>query len=429
MGATSSAPKKSIDATPKLAEAEATGSEAPVVAAPARAGSSSSSSSDEEKKAKKAKSKSRSVSRKRQSIFGGFLGKKDKDSEVAKTEPEVKKEESSIAPQIGESKPHHIYIRFFTLIPLASTTAPVITQDIPAVGEELKTESTPAPLAAAPVDEVKTVDTPSSATQEKPKPTKRGSIFGSFVEKLKSPTHEKKESDLIAPPAPAKDEPVEEVSKPLEEAQVGAPVVPVVAEPVSEPVAPKTEEAKSAAPPGTPSKEKEHFSFGKLFGSKERAKSPAAAEKAAEPKVDAAPKIEDTTAATPAPAVSEPVVAEPIAEPVAPVAPAAATDSKPAEEIETPKKEKRTSFFGNLSRSLSKATGNKKEVKKDEKKETTAIPEANEDTKPEAPIAAVEKEETPALAAPAEQTIGDVPAEAVTIGEAPKSTATVPTTA
>lgn len=112
MAASASTPKKSIDATPKLAEGEAAAAPAagePVVAAPARAGSSSSSSSDEEKKAKKSKSKSRSVSRgKRASIFGGLLGKKDKEhkeeAESSKTEPEVKKEEPVVAPTVGESK-------------------------------------------------------------------------------------------------------------------------------------------------------------------------------------------------------------------------------------------------------------------------------------------------------------------------------------
>ena len=95
-----------MDATPKLAETEA-----PVVAgesvaaAPVRAGSSSSSSSDEEKAAKKAKNKSRSASRKRASIFGGLLGKKDKEhkeGEAVKAEPEVK-EEPAVVPHLDES--------------------------------------------------------------------------------------------------------------------------------------------------------------------------------------------------------------------------------------------------------------------------------------------------------------------------------------
>lgn len=99
-----------MDATPKLAEGET-----PVAGEPAaaRAGSSSSSSSDEEKRKKAAKSKSRSVSRgKRASLFGGLLGKKDKEpkdeTDALKTESEVKKEEPTtvpaVVPHLDESK-------------------------------------------------------------------------------------------------------------------------------------------------------------------------------------------------------------------------------------------------------------------------------------------------------------------------------------
>jgi hypothetical protein len=177
----------------------------------------------------------------------------------------------------------------------------------------------------------------------------------------------------------------------------------------------------------TPSKEKEHFSFGKLFGSKDRAKSPAATDKTpiAEPsKVDAvAPKIEDTT--TPA-----------VAEPVEPVVAAPVVDSKAEstevqdkkEEAAPAKKEKRGSIFGSLGRSLSKATKGKdsKEVKKETTTPTT-VPEATEPK--EDAIVADKKDETPAIAAPAEATIGDVAPAAVNVGEAPKSAPTVPTTA
>lgn len=288
-----------------------------------------------------------------------------------------------------------------------ATEAPVITQEIPQAGQEIKDEAVPAVAAAATDAE----PTPSAVTPpEKPAVKKRTSIFGNFVEKLKSPTTEKKEPELVAPPPPAKDnEVIAEDAKPLEEAVVAAPATAAVAEPAPESAATKTEEKP------TPSKEKEHFSFGKLFGSKERSKSPATADKPAEAKVDAAPQIQD-----PAPAVEESAL--PV-EPAAPVAEAKV-------EEETPKKEKRTSFFGNLSRSLSKATSSKKDSKPVEKKEpAVAIPEV-EETKAEAP--AVE-ESAPAVdaaaAPPAEATIGDVPAEAVTVGEASKGTAPVSTTA
>ncbi|KAF2856014.1 hypothetical protein T440DRAFT_531050 [Plenodomus tracheiphilus IPT5] len=400
-GATS-APKKSLDATPKLAEGEAaaaTSSETPAVV-PARTGSSSSSSSDEEKKAKKTKSKSRSASRKRASIFG--FGKKEKalkDEGAVKTEPEVKAEEPAVVPnaEAGET----------SAAGPVTTNAPVITQDIPHAGQELKDEATPAAATSTETDA-----TAAASTQEKPAVKKRGSIFGSFVEKLKSPTTEKKEHDF-APQPPAKDaETIPESSKPLDEAVVGAPATPVVAEPASESAAHKTEEK----PISTPSKEKEHFSFGKLFGSKERSKSPAAGEKASEPKVDAAaPQIQD-----PAPAADESAAPLQAVEPIAPT-----TETKVEEE--TPKKEKRTSFFGNLSRSLSKATSGKKDSKPAEKKEpAAAIPEAEENN---AEVPVVAQPEEASAPAPAEKTIGDVPAEAVTVGEAPKGAQTVSTTA
>lgn len=398
-GATS-APKKSMDAAPKLAEGEAaTSSEAPA-AVPARTGSSSSSSSDEDKKAKKSKSKSRSASRKRASIFG--FGKKEKapkdEAAAVKTDGETKSEDPAAVPHLGE-------VGETPSAGPVTANAPVITSEIPHAGQEMKDEATPAAAAGA--------STEADATHEKPAVKKRGSIFGSFVEKLKSPTTEKKEHELVAPQPPAKDtETVPEAAKPLDEAVVGAPATPV-ADPASESAAPKSEEK----PVSTPSKEKEHFSFGKLFGSKERSKSPAAHDKAAEPKVDAAPQIQDSAPATESAAPLQPV------EPTA-----SATEAKvePTHE-ETPKKEKRTSFFGNLSRSLSKATSGKKDTKPAEKKESAAAIPEGEETKTEAPVVA-QPEET-AAAAPAEKSIGDVPAEAVTVGEAPKGTQAVPTTA
>jgi hypothetical protein len=159
-------------------------------------------------------------------------------------------------------------------------------------------------------------------------------------------------------------------------------------------------------------------SFGKLFGSKDRAKSPAATDKVHEPKVEAAPKVEDTAA---------PVVPEP-AQPVEPLS----TDIKPepAQEVETPKKEKRQSFFGNLSRSLSKATGGKTQPKEKKDTPTSPAPVVEEESTSSAPAVEDKKDEVSAPSAPVEQSIGDVPAEAVSVGEAPKSTnPTVATTA
>lgn len=408
--AAAAAPKKSVDAT-RPAETEAPAAE---VTGPARAGSSSSSSSSDaekkEDKKKAAKSKSRSVSRKRASIFGGLLGKKDKADEHA-AEPEAKKEESA-APQIGEG----------------STTAPVITSDIPKTGDELKAEPTPAPVAAetatpAPVETETAAPVVAPAPvekedkiAEKPKPTKRASLFGSFFEKVKSPSHEKKEADLVpaAVPKEATKETtaVPEIQKPIEETPAAQTTEAPLAE--SKLDAPKPEAAK----PVTPVKEKEHFSFGKFFGNKEKAKSPA---------VETAPTLPKTEAEeTPAPVVAngvEPAV--PVAETSVAAAPA---EEKKEETPAVPKKEKRGSIFGSLARTVSKA-GGKKEPK--EKKENTTPATVQETAEPadkvETPAVAEKKEETPV---PAQQsTIGDVTPEAVNVGEAPKSSAPVATTA
>ncbi|CAN9472456.1 unnamed protein product [Alternaria alternata] len=385
-GATSSAPKKSMDATPKLAEGETAAAGEPVAA---RAGSSSSSSSDEEKRKKAAKSKSRSVSRgKRASLFGGLLGKKDKEpkeeTDAVKAEPEVKTEEPAAVPAVV---PH--------LDEIPATT-PVNANDVthPA---ETTTEPTAAVVAAPTEEAVKVDEAAAPVTQEKPKPQKRGSIFGSFVEKLKSPTTEKKEHEAGLAATPVKEnETISEASKPLEEAQVAAPVVPETTTTATEPVV-KPEEVKAVS---TPSKEKDHFKFGKFFGSKDRAKSPAP-----EPKVDAAaPQIADTTA--------EPVQA---VEPV----PVAETKVEATPETEAPKQDKRKSFFGNLGRSLSKATGNK--APKDKKEAVSPAPVTEEETA--APVVEEKKEET------ATPVVGDVPAEASVADASKSANPTVATTA
>ncbi|KAF1930794.1 uncharacterized protein M421DRAFT_410942 [Didymella exigua CBS 183.55] len=413
-GATTAAavPKKSVDAT-RSAEAEA--STTAEAAGPVRTGSSSSSSSsDAEKKNKKkaAKSKSRSVSRKRASIFGGLLGKKDKTEEQT-AEPEVKKEES-VAPQIGET----------------STTAPVITSDIPKTGDELKTEATPAVIAeatapspietetAAPVVAPAPVEK-EDKTIEKPKPTKRGSIFGSFFEKVKSPSHEKKEADLV-PAVEKKEESavLPEAAKPVDESPAVAPVAETTTEaPLVEAKldAPKTEVAK----PVTPVKEKEHFSFGKFFGNKEKAKSPAVGETTPTLKTEEAHRLEET----PAPVVANGVEAiVPVTE--ASIAPV--EEEKKKEETPAPKKEKRSSIFGSLARTVSKA-GGKKEPKEKKEAPATVQESAEPVNQVEIPAVAEKKEETPVV--PVQQsTIGDVTPEAVNVGEAPKSSAPVATT-
>ncbi|KAH7114371.1 Pleckstrin homology domain-containing protein [Dendryphion nanum] len=419
----SSAHKKSVE-VPK--STEPTEPVVPVVAAPvvaegstpARAGSSSSSSSsDEEKKKKKSKSKSRSVSRgKRASIFGGFLGKKDKAEEKVeekKEEHEAKKadkaEETPVVAPVAE----------------ASTAAPVIpVTEEPAKPAELPKTEDSAPVAAiAPA-------TTEDKVEEKPKVTKRGSIFGNFVEKLRSPTSEKKESDILPPAAAKEPETTAAAPKVDETPAVTAPVIAPLDGPTETPKteeiakvdSPKAEEAKEVKPAATtPHKEKQSFSFGKfLGGGKEKIKSPTG-EKSTEKALETPVKTEEPAKVeeTPAPlAAAAPTPVEPVAE----------TKDEPVTETTPPKK--RGSIFGTLIRNASKAGRSKKE------KEVTSTPAKVEEAaepKEETPaVASTEEKETPVVPAPASTepaTIGDVVPSAVTVGQAPKSTTQVSSTA
>ncbi|KAF2686558.1 hypothetical protein K458DRAFT_402164 [Lentithecium fluviatile CBS 122367] len=421
--ATGSTPKKSTEVAPKPAEGET--SAAAAETAPARAGSSSSSSSDEEKKKKKAKSKSRSASRgKRSSIFGTFLGKKDKVEEKVeekKTEKAEEKEEKK-AEKEGETP---------AVVAEPSTAAPVTA---PVVTEE----------AGKPTEETKAAVVPEEKKEEKPKPVKRGSIFGNFVEKLKSPTHEKKEADLVPPPK--EPEPVSAEAPKLdelpksEETPAAAPVEPVAPATDGTTEAPKTEEVKPAETktPTTPAKEKQHFSFGKFLGShKEKVKSPSTEKAPEAPKTEEAPKVEET------PAPVAPV--EPVAE--TPVETKEEKKEEPAAEASTATK-KRGSIFGALGGSVKKEKDgeekpqglkglfrNASKAGKSKKEKEVAAPakveeaaEPKEEKTEAAP--AEEKKEPEAPAVPAEQAaIGDVVPDAVTVGQAPKSTPQVASTA
>lgn len=431
-------PKKSIDATPKAETEAAPVAETSAVAARNGSSSSSSSSSDEEKKKKKkaTKSKSRSVSRgKRASLFGGLLGKKDKAEEKVeekKEKAEEKAEEKKEEKKEGETPAAPAAE---TSTPTVAATAPVIppVEETSAPATELKDadETVPFVPAAAPATEEKKPEekkVEEKKVEEKPKPTKRSSIFGSFVEKLKSPTHEKKEHE-VAPPVPAKEaEPVSAEAPKIEEPAkaeepTAAPATTEPLAPVLVPEVPKTEEVKPAG--ATPRKEKQHFSFGKFLGNaKEKVRSPSTEKAPEAPKTEEPAKAEAPTAA--------PATTEPLTPAVAPVEPAAEApkEGAPKQENTTPAK-KRGSVFGSLFRNASKAG------KTPKKEEAPAVPTKAEettevkDTKTEEP-AKVEETSAAAPTAPATTepaAIGDVVPEAVTVGQDSKSTPQVPATA
>jgi hypothetical protein len=325
------------------------------------------------------------------------------------------------------------------VVPAAGVTAPVITEDLPKPVEETKS-------VVAPVEEKK--------VEQKPKPTKRGSIFGNFVEKLKSPTSEKKEADLV--PAPVKESEVSAQAPKLdelpksEETPALAPIEPVapVTDATTEP--PKVEEATETKIATTPAKEKQHFSFGKfLGGNKERVKSPATEKTPEVSKTDEAPKLEETAPVAP---ISPIAPVEPVAAAETPVETKEEKKEEPVAESSattTPAPKKRGSIFGALGgsvkkekdgeekpqglmglfRSASKAGKPKKEkeVAAPAKVDETAEPTEN---KTDAAPLAEENKATDGPAIPAEQTaIGDVVPDAVTVGQAHKSTPQVASTA
>jgi len=419
--ASSSAPKKSTDvAAVPTTETPAATEEA---AAPVeRTGSSSSSSSDEDKKKKKkSKSKSRSVSRgKRASFFGGFMGKKEKleekkeekkeEAEEKKVEAEEKeaekKDEPAVAPTTGAELP---------IVPVAPVAeqAPVVTA-----------ESAVSTEAAAPATEAAT-ETKTEEKKEKPKPTKRGSIFGTLAQKLKSPTTEKKESE-VAPAVPAKDAeaaPAVEAPK-TEEVKPEEPAVAATD-------APKEEEVKPATT--TPHKEKENF-FGKFLN------------KAKSPTTETAPKIEEPKKeATPEPATAVEATEAPKEEEKKEEAPLGVTSTAAAAPAP---KAKRGSIFGNFTGSVKKEKDGEageqkhglsglfrnasKSIRPKKEEKAAAAPakvEETPETKEEEKVEEAPKEETPAEKKAEPATIGDVVPEAVTVGQAPKSTPEVSATA
>lgn len=404
--AAATAPTKSVDTTPKPVDGEAVG-EAP--AEPVRPGSASSSSdSDEDRKKKKSKkaTKGRSRSNKRASIFGGLLGKKDKPEEKIEQKKD-ESETSATVPELNEEPlvaPHVDTVDSPSEAPQTTTIAPIITQDLP--NEDVSPE-TPAPVV--PAEETSATDAPiENSPVDKPKNQKRGSVFGTLMGKLKSPTVEKREGDAF-PVLPSKDaETVPETRKSVEEPSVAAPADETSA-PLKEATleAPKTEDTKPV-PAVTPSKEKEHFSFGKLFGGKEKVKSPATE---TTPKVqESAPQIEDGTA--------------PATEPVLAVETSKVEPTEQKEE--SPVAKKRSSIFGNLIRNASK-TNNKKDTK--EKKENVAPATVTETAEPKEDVLVsdVKNDDAPAVAASAP--IDDAVPEVVVVGQDPKSSAPVASTA
>ncbi|ORY55464.1 Pleckstrin homology domain-containing protein [Pseudomassariella vexata] len=265
---------------------------------------------EEKKEEKKEEPKRRSASRKRASIFGNLLGKKE--------EKEVKKPEET---------------------PAAATEAPA-TVETPAVEPVVATEAPVEPVAAT---ETPAVETPAAVEEskplespkEKPIPTKRSSIFGNL-----SFGRKKSEIAEAAPATPAKDtapvtetEPVAENAPVIPQVETSEPLSTEVASPANVPTETvdatpatngetkkemKTDKRKSSLPFNFGKKEKSGASdeegekvkspplFSKL---RQTMKGKAKADKPAE-KVEDKPIEEETPAAAEAPASEAPAAAE-----------------------------------------------------------------------------------------------------------------------
>ncbi|MCJ1439021.1 hypothetical protein MMC27_008411 [Xylographa pallens] len=156
--------------------------------------------------------KSRSQSRKRQSLFGKVLGKKDESEEkkeIKKEEKiekkEIKTEENAEKVELKEEKreaKHGDAIAETSTFDAAVVAARVMGEPVVPI-EGANGEDLAAPMIAQPV-----AAEPSSAIAPEiaAKPTKRGSVFGSFFGKKDgvSPSLERKEKDIV-PAVPAKD--------------------------------------------------------------------------------------------------------------------------------------------------------------------------------------------------------------------------------
>ena len=338
-------------------------------------------SSDGEDEELKKKTKSRSTSR---GMLNKLKGKKEEhdikkeeekeekaaDKELQKTDDETVAPVAAPATTTTETPAFQPTTSKHGETPSAYCTHTDHSTVMPMAAEEKPVEALPvAPVAAA-----------EPTSEEKPKVSKRGSIFGRIPSawgSLKSPTKEK-ELDL-KPEVPAKDAAVSDAAPQLPETTTTEPIETPVAAPVTDATTPAiTEPAPEATKTetATPSKEKKNFLSGLSFMNKrERSTSPSAAKEQ--------PLKTETTAAAPVvPAKDEVVATEPVKteEPATEVAPVVApTTSDAVEEPKTseatspagtPTANKRQSMLGNLGRRASKAL-NRIQPKKENTAPTT----------------------------------------------------------
>lgn len=308
--------------------------------------------------------KSRSQSRKRQSIFGKVLGKKEehdekkevkkeekaeqkemkkeekaeKGEEKAEEKAELKAEKAELKEEKKEAKHgHHAGIVEPAPFDAAAVAARVISEPV-VPSEEAKDSSTSNAVQPVIPAESAAMDTsvgqPSTMRETAPRPAKRGSMFGSFFNKRDnaSPTRERKEKD-IAPAVPNKD---------VEPAPVSA-TAPQLEDPMS---TSSSQPAETAAPASTtipsvttPSSESKGgiFGFMRQKDAQHQDKKEVKAEENVEEKVEKNGEVPAMATGTPAIAGSE-----------APV-PSTTTNVTATPTPEATKEKRRQSFFNTIS--------------------------------------------------------------------------------
>jgi hypothetical protein len=258
-----------------------------------------------------------------------------------------------------------------------------------------------------------------SKTEEKPKPSKRGSIFGKMSAgwgSMKSPSKEKDQKEAeLKPETPAKDTTVSDVAPQLPETTTTEPTeaaaVPAVEETKAENEI-KPEATKEGAV--SPSSEKKTFLSGLPFMNKRnRSVSPSAHMKEAPAKTEAAPAVPPKDDAVEPAKVEEPAVAS-----TSETTPPATTESaeKPIDKVEEPAKtettattpNKRQSVLGSLGRRASKAFNRMQTPKKENTAPTTETKAAETTTAAgeDKPVVNGETKEP-------SQTIGDVGSDGI----------------
>lgn len=426
VGAAVSVPKTRGQSQPKKS------TDAADAAEPQRTGSSDGDDDELKKKAK-----SRSTSR---GMLNRLKGKKEEaevKKEEKKEEKAAEKEEKAAEKEEAKAEESTPAVAAVAPVTAASAAAPVesttgmykpfldrqkTTNNFLA---EPTTETTAAPAEEKPIEALPAAEAkPETKAEEKPKVSKRGSIFGKLPSawgNLKSPKTEKAEKDAeLKPEVPAKDAAVADAPPQLPETAATEPIETPVVAPATEASKPEiTETAPEASKTdaATPNKEKKNFLSGLSFMNKrDRSVSPSAAVKEQPVKTETPAAAPVTPAKEETPAV-EPVKAEepattetaPVAAPVA-IETADKVEEPKAADATSPNGNKRSSMLGNLGRRASKA------LNRIQPKKENAAPAAAEKKTEETAEPAVEKkaDETtstepaaPAAAPNASETVAD----------------------